>query len=281
MAREDDWNDERRWNYERERRQADYGQERPRYGDGYDDERRPGYRAAREDAWQEERRRQERSFAPLGPGPDREHERAFSPFGTTGPTAYGPYGEGAYARGPASATYGYGAPYAGGGYGSARTEGYGGSPRDPGPNRYGLGGGDRGAGDSRSFLDKAADEVSSWFGDHSAERRRRDDELRASHRGRGPKGYKRSDARILEDINERLTEDPYLDASDIEVEVKDGDVILKGMAPSREDKRRAERLAEEVSGVGDVQNNLRLRRYDDDDACAAVATGPKPPAGNS
>ncbi len=53
-----------------------------------------------------------------------------------------------------------------------------------------------------------------------------------------------------------------------------GEVTLVGMVMNREDKRRAERLAESVSGVGDVQNNLRLRRYD------AVESGEKPSAGN-
>jgi osmotically-inducible protein OsmY len=83
--------------------------------------------------------------------------------------------------------------------------------------------------------------------------------LKAEHRGRGPKGYKRSDGRIEEDVNDRLTDDPYLDASDIEVSVKDGEVTLSGLVGRREDKRRAEDLAELVSGVGNVQNNLRVK----------------------
>ena len=57
-----------------------------------------------------------------------------------------------------------------------------------------------------------------------------------------------------------------LDATYIEVSVAEGDVTLAGLVVSREDKRRAERLAEEVSGVGDVQNNLRLRRQDGGEA---------------
>ena len=115
----------------------------------------------------------------------------------------------------------------------------------------------------RTWWDRTQDEVSSWFGDDAARRRREWDErradLRAEHRGRGPKGYRRSDGRIEEDINDRLTDDPYLDASDIEVSVKDRDVTLSGLVQSRADKRRAEDLAELVSGVGNVQNNLRVR----------------------
>lgn len=77
------------------------------------------------------------------------------------------------------------------------------------------------------------------------------------HRGRGPKGYRRSDARILEDVSERLTDDPRLDASEIEVEVQDGEVTLKGRVADREARRRAEDLAMAVSGVRHVMNHLR------------------------
>jgi len=80
-----------------------------------------------------------------------------------------------------------------------------------------------------------------------------------SRRGQGPKGYERSDERIREDLHERLTEDPQLDASDIEVAVEAREVTLSGRVASRADKRRAEDIAESVSGVGHVQNNLRVR----------------------
>ena len=43
-----------------------------------------------------------------------------------------------------------------------------------------------------------------------------------SHRGRGPKGYSRSDDRIREDVSDRLSDDHMIDASDIEIEVKGG-----------------------------------------------------------
>ncbi|MCB5177061.1 BON domain-containing protein [Microvirga lenta] len=79
------------------------------------------------------------------------------------------------------------------------------------------------------------------------------------HRGRGPRNYRRSDERIQDDVNQRLTDDPYLDASDIEVLVRDQEVTLSGMVHSRLDKRRAEDIAESVSGVAHVQNNLRVR----------------------
>ena len=46
--------------------------------------------------------------------------------------------------------------------------------------------------------------------------------------GKGPKGYRRTDDRVKEDVSESLYRDPDVDATDIEVEVKDGTVILKG-----------------------------------------------------
>lgn len=78
--------------------------------------------------------------------------------------------------------------------------------------------------------------------------------------GRGPKGYKRSDERILEEINEDLTVHPDLDASGIEVEVKEGEVTLTGTVPSRQCKRTAEEIAVNVSGVQDVTNQLRVQK---------------------
>jgi osmotically-inducible protein OsmY len=73
-------------------------------------------------------------------------------------------------------------------------------------------------GEERGFFERAGDEVRAWFGDEEAERRRRADEIRKGlYAGRGPRGYRRSDERIREDINDRLTDDWYIDASDVEV----------------------------------------------------------------
>lgn len=115
----------------------------------------------------------------------------------------------------------------------------------------------RGDASERSWWDRTRDEVSSWFGDEEAERRRERDQ-RENYRGRGPKNYTRSDDRIREDINDRLSDDPWVDASDIEVTVNNGDVTLSGTVSERSDKRRAEDLAESVSGVKNVENRLRV-----------------------
>ena len=195
--------------------------------------------------------------------------------------------------------------------------------------------------DDRGFVDRAADEVRSWFGDDAAEARRRpedrddargpyrgappqdgawagrrddwdrgDDRRRTEnyvgdhresrgwgatrapwpeargettpqhgpvgswrewrgqppaygndggwHVGKGPSGYTRSDERIREDVCDRLTDDPYVDATHIDVTVQGGEVTLGGSVDRREDKRRAEDIAERVSGVREVNNRLRV-----------------------
>lgn len=79
------------------------------------------------------------------------------------------------------------------------------------------------------------------------------------HAGRGPKNYKKSDERIEEQICEYLTESPFLDATDIEVKVKNCEVTLSGFVDSRQAKREAEELAESVSGIKDVTNNIKVK----------------------
>jgi len=137
-------------------------------------------------------------------------------------TPYGAYGAGSYGEGI---------------YGAAPRREYGGY-------------GER---SERGFFERAGDELASWFGDEEAARRRQQD-----HRGRGPAGYTRSDERIREDANDRLTDDWGVDARAIEVKVSGGEVTLDGTVTSRDQKRRAEDLVEDLSGVKHVQNNLRV-----------------------
>jgi osmotically-inducible protein OsmY len=112
----------------------------------------------------------------------------------------------------------------------------------------------------RGVWDKTRDEVSSWFGNEDAERRREmDRRFAAEHRGKGPRGYSRSDDRIKEDINDRLSDNPYIDATDVEVSVTNGEVVLSGKVTDRHNKRRAEDIAEGVSGVRNVENRIRVQ----------------------
>lgn len=108
--------------------------------------------------------------------------------------------------------------------------------------------------DERGWWDRTKDEVRSWFGDEDAEHRRD-----ADHRGRGPRGYTRSDDRIREDVSDWLMEDRQVDATDIEVMVSGAEVTLTGMVDSREMKWRSENIAADVLGVKDVHNRLRVR----------------------
>ncbi len=77
--------------------------------------------------------------------------------------------------------------------------------------------------------------------------------------GYGPSGYTRSDDRIKDDINDRLTWNGRIDATDVNVDVNDGLVTLTGSVDSRRDKRLAEDIADGVPGVWDVSNQLRVR----------------------
>ncbi|CAO3422656.1 BON domain-containing protein [Azospirillum doebereinerae] len=130
----------------------------------------------------------------------------------------------------------------------------------------------RGRVEERGFWEQAGDEVASWFGDDDAQRRRHQDEQRAAqNRGRGPRGYSRSDDRVREDVNDRLTDDSYIDASEIDVTVSKGEVTLSGTVNHRSAKRRAEDIAESISGVTHVQNNLRVRQ--DTGAFGGSSTG--------
>jgi hypothetical protein len=81
----------------------------------------------------------------------------------------------------------------------------------------------------------------------------------ANHRGRGPKGYQRSDERIADDLNERLTNHRELDAREIQVSVTGAEVTLSGVVESRSARRLTEDIAESVLGVRHVMNNLRVR----------------------
>jgi hypothetical protein len=80
-----------------------------------------------------------------------------------------------------------------------------------------------------------------------------------THRGKGPRDYRRSDETIREDVCERLSDDRRVDASDIEVTVSDGEITFDGTVESSYAKRRAEDTAADVSGARHVQNNLRVR----------------------
>ncbi len=96
--------------------------------------------------------------------------------------------------------------------------------------------------------------------------------------GRGPKGYRRSDERIREDVCDRLSEHPSLDASEIEVSVTEGHVELTGTVEHRRAKRLAEDAIDHVRGLVDVSNKLRIQgTAGRDDAAQGSAMSRMPP----
>jgi osmotically-inducible protein OsmY len=129
----------------------------------------------------------------------------------------------------------------------------------------------------RGWGDRAADEVKSWFGNPRAERRRElDHEVEAREdrrgerrdrrdfRGVGPRMRHDDDEDLREEINDRLRDDPDLDASDILVRVIDNEAILDGTVRSRRDAERAHHLANDVRGIVYVRDRLRVGRSGDD-----------------
>ena len=215
-----------------------------RYGSSWRDERGGGGRSRGYEGGGGERNQDYESEYGGYPGRGQVNDGSRSGFnsfnsedfrtaGSVGPREHLPYG---YGRTPGVG----GGAYSGGSYGPGT---YGVAPR----REYGS----RGE-NERGFFAKAGDEVASWFGDDEAARRREMD-----HRGRGPANYTRSDDRVLEDACDALTEDWGVDARNIQVTVLNGEVTLDGTVENRSQKRRAEDVVHDLSGVKHVQNNLR------------------------
>jgi osmotically-inducible protein OsmY len=164
-------------------------------------------------------------YAPQGYGPGSQA------YGSQGYASQG-YGQGSQAYGGQQSSYGgqqsaqgdYGSQ---GVYGSGQPSGYSGyqAGYDPGEGRQ------------------------SGYGQQRRMQRR------------GPKGYKRSDERIREDLCEQLIRSD-VDASEVTVNVMDGRVILQGWVPERRMKHTIEDIADACAGVNDVQNNLRVERQE-------------------
>jgi osmotically-inducible protein OsmY len=113
--------------------------------------------------------------------------------------------------------------------------------------------GDRRFGDTRRY---------SGADPYASPRRDQRDWAGPNYAGRGPRGYQRTDERIREAVCDALTDDPGIDASDVEVQVRGGEVTLTGGVRTREEKRFTEDIVERVSGVREVNNNLKVRPVD-------------------
>ena len=141
---------------------------------------------------------------------------------------------------------------------SRRSQGYGpsefGTTSSFGPS-YGTAHNSSSTG-ARSYA--ANPQASSYDGRTQGYRSSEADAQMNSHAGKGPKGWKRTDERIREDVCHMLERDHVVDASEIEVTVNDGVVTLSGHVETRPTKRHAEDIIENISGVRDVRNELSV-----------------------
>ncbi len=83
-------------------------------------------------------------------------------------------------------------------------------------------------------------------------------EVRRRRSRNGPSNVERQDKRVYEDVCQRLADDDRIDASEIEVSVANGEVSLSGKVRSRMAKRRAAFVIEDILGVKDVHNAIRV-----------------------
>ncbi len=244
----------------------------------------------RESGWGQGRGRWGRGESGYGERGEREWEgregggwrtsTQFEPTGE-GPGSWGP--EGRYGRGEQGGGAGYGG-FMGGmagrhGEGGRRWE----ARSDFGRGEYGggeyrgarYGGGEYGGGREsygRSDLGRGGEEPGPMerLGERMKEGWRK-------MTGRGPKGYKRSDERIREDVSERIARSA-IDADEVEVKVEGAEVTLTGSVASRWDKRMLEDIAEDVFGVEEVHNHLRTRRETTSASTGETAAGRTPTA---
>lgn len=94
--------------------------------------------------------------------------------------------------------------------------------------------------------------------------------------GKGPRNWKRSDERIKEEACEALYQSHEVDASEIDLTVKDAVVTLSGSVESRRMKREAEECIENLTGVLDVQNQLRIKNNERSAEITGNALGKDP-----
>jgi hypothetical protein len=197
-------------------------------------------------------------------GGGREHGERWrgegADWGPYGATGIDPWpGE----RGAMSGMGMYGGEYGGGGA----------WPMDPDPGRrFGRPSHERGGwGDDRSYGSSAGERDyghPEWTRDRDRGRHERGamerfgDKLREGVRkltGKPPKGYRRSDERVRDEVCERIARSG-VNADAVEVAVSNGEVTLTGFVERRDEKRAIEDLADDVFGVDEVHNHVRVRR---------------------
>jgi osmotically-inducible protein OsmY len=195
-----------------------------------------------------------------GQGGWREDQGAYGNYGQSGRQGDpfrqpgGPYGGGGFLGRGQGGDYGQQRESGRQGWerrqesGIERNEGYGGQ-QGYGSQRYGQGYGSERLG--------YGSEGSQRFGSQG---QGFGQEQRGRFTGRGPKGWQRSDESILERVNEALEQHPEIDASEIEVTCSSGEIVLRGTVAERRAKRLAEDAIENLPGVKDVRNEIRVQQ---------------------
>jgi hypothetical protein len=250
-----------------------------RYGSSRDEgSGRPG-----EERWGQGARgqSQQSSSGQQGQGQQRYGQQGYGSQGRTyDPESGSMYGAG---LGPGQRTggnqgyagsqgYGGGQDFGGGGMGGAQRQSsdYGRSQFGGGQDYRGGGGGAYGSGLPGEHGGTSAGQSYERGGWSSSGRGGEQYGLGADdHRGRGPKGYTRSDDRLKEDICERLTDDAHIDASEINVEVEKGVVRLSGQVSDRWMKYHVEDVIDRCAGVKDIDNRLSTQRRNNESGSGA------------
>ena len=119
----------------------------------------------------------------------------------------------------------------------------------------------RGRQDTRGLVEWEDRGPLEWLGERARARKRREaaEGRGEGARARGPKGYHRSDEAICDEVCERIARSG-IDADEVAVKVEGREVTLEGTVSSRLDKWRLEDIADDVFGVEDVHDRLRVRR---------------------
>jgi hypothetical protein len=85
-----------------------------------------------------------------------------------------------------------------------------------------------------------------------------DDPAEGNYTDVAPAEYDRPDHFVAQAVREKLTQDAFLDPTDITVTVENGEVMLEGFVAQLSGRERAEECALSVEGVRSCRNNLRL-----------------------
>jgi len=91
------------------------------------------------------------------------------------------------------------------------------------------------------------------------------------HRGKGPMNFAYSDEKLRERICEMLADHDLIDPSNVDIQVKSGEVTITGTIEDRHQKRLIEDMVDNVPGVQDIHMSVKVDR----NRSKAQTTAPK------